>query len=108
MTLQMVGPLVKPTSGVRLDHLLVWDAGHPQHLRYSIPMVLDSIDLQITFRTRIFIRILGYVVDSPSPSSLILLCTLLSLFVGHLFSSHRISYRIFVYRVLCYRSAIVQ
>jgi len=60
----------------------MWGISHSQHLHYSIPMALDPIDLQNAFRTCIFIHILGYVPDGANPSSLILLCTLLSLFVG--------------------------
>jgi len=68
----------------------MWGISHSRHLHYSIPMALDSIDLQNAFRMCIFIHILGYVPDGASPSSLILLCTLLSLFVGRLcFHSNR-------------------
>jgi hypothetical protein len=47
----------------------------------TYPMALDYIDHQNAFRACTFIHILGRVPDGTCPSSLILLCTLLSLFV---------------------------
>ena len=78
----------------------MWDAGHSQHLYYSIPVVLDSIDLRIPIRTRIFIHILGYVAGGVSPPSLILLCTLLSLFYRSFVFTLPIFRYIFVYCVI--------
>jgi len=67
-----------------LDPILAWGASYSRHLRYRIPTVLDYIDLFI------FIHILGPVPYGTNPSSLILLCTLLSLSVGrHCFYSSR-------------------